>query len=298
MRHLLHLLLLVSFSAFTSYGQKSFAEHEQYLDSISERVIMADHIGERRAAYDETVSGIVQALRQQGSYNYRFDKLKRISLLEPADSSFRIFSGQLYVDEDHYEYFGIIQKQSDPTNPIVLNDQSSEIFEIEQDILSKDDWYGAVYYNMKSFSKEGKLYYALFGFDTYEIFENRKVMEILHFNDGQPVFGAPVFQDDFGLTKNRLVVQYSSDVTVKLNYDEDLQLVVFDNLIPMKSPYKKSKIAMVPDGSYRGYQLNQHGNWFSIEKIFHTTLAEPPREKPVLDSEAGKDIFGKKKNRR
>ncbi len=90
-------------------------------------------------------------------------------------------------------------------------------------------------------------------------------------------------------------MQYASDVGTKLNYDTNLQMIVFDNLIPMASPYKERKIAMVPDGSYKGYQLNQEGNWTFIEKIFHGTLSQPPREAPVLD--AGKDIFGKKKNK-
>ncbi len=295
MKYLLSCMFSV-ISVFWSTAQVDFAEMEMQLEEIASTLMMSDDLAERKQAFERVQVELLAFLKSDSSFHHPFQKLKRISLLQAPDSTFKVFTGQLYIDEDNYQYYGILQHRDDPNNPVVLNDRSADVLELEQDILTKDDWYGAVYYNIKSFTKEGKTYYALFGFDTYQMFENRKVVEVLHFDAFTPRFGSPVFSDAHGITKNRIVIQYAADVSIKLNYDKDLQLIVFDNLIPMKSPYKKKKISMVPDGSYSGYQLNQAGTWIYIDKIFHTTLAAPPREKPVLDSESGRDIFGKKKN--
>ena len=275
-------------------AQTSFVDLEQELEVIADTLMLCNDKAGREMAFAKLQDAIVETLKKESSFLYPFHQLRRISMVEAEDTSFRLFSGQYFIDEDHYSYYGILQMRDDPTNPIVLNDQSEAYIDLENDIRSVDDWYGAVYYNVKSFTKNGKTFYALFGFDAYQMLENRKVAEILHFNEGTPIFGEPVFTDKHGIEKNRLIVQYASDVTVKLNYDDDLQLIVLDNLIPMKSPYNKKKVVMVPDGSYRGYQIDQVGNWMYISKIFHTTLAEPPREKPVLDAEKGVDLFGRK----
>ena len=279
-------------------SQSTLAEAEQALMQSAKSLMMADTLAHRQKAFEELTIQFQQALKIEHAFDHPFDSLKTVSILMAPDSAFRIFSYQLYLDEDHYQYGGIIQKREDPFNPVILTDRSDDALDLERDHFYIEDWYGAVYYSVKSFTKEGKTYYALFGFDAYQMFENRKVADIMHFEGDEIVFGAPVFVDDHELVKKRLVVQYSADVSIKLNFDEDLQLIIFDNLIPMKSPYRAKKIALVTDGSYRGYQLDQDGHWRYIDKIFHATLAEPPRDRPVLDAEADKDIFGKKKNRR
>ena len=271
---------------------------EVWLEKRSEMVMMSAEAVDRERHCDTLVEELVQLLEVEGSFTHPFNHLRRISMIQAPDTSFRVFTGQLYHDENRYSYYGVLQLRDNPGAPIVFADQSDAIRDLEGEIGDKKNWYGAVYYSMKSFSKEGKKYYVLFGFDSYQLYENRKVAEVLHFSEGQPVFGAPVFINDHEQISQRLVVQYASDVTVKLNYDEDLKLIVFDHLIPIKSPYKGKKIAMVPDGSYQGYQLTPEGIWMYIEKIFHTTLAAPPREAPVLDAESGKDILGKKKKNR
>ena len=37
----------------------------------------------------------------------------------------------------------------------------------------------------------------------------------------------------------------------------------------------------VPDGSYRGFQLQEDGTWLQIEKVFHDFQQEAPRPQPL-----------------
>jgi hypothetical protein len=81
-----------------------------------------------------------------------------------------------------------------------------------------------------------------------------------------------------------------------MNYDTTLQMIIYDHLIPMKSPYKEKQVVMVPDGSYCGYVLSvEQEGWSYVDKLFTEVLTEAPREKPVLDSEKGQDLFGRSK---
>ena len=233
-------------------------------------------------------------LVKKEAFKYPFDSLNTVSILYPADSTFRVFTWQLYEDINTYTYFGIIQTNSDSPVVHVLKDQSNEIEELETDILETDSWYGALYYNIKEFEgKEGK-HYLLFGFDGYEFFNKRKLIDVLTFEDGQPIFGAPVFEPSEpnrpDLTKSRLVLTYGAETTIRLNYDESLNIIIMDNLMPGGGSLK-GQIAMLPDGSYKGYKLD--GNrWAYVDKIFDHTYEKAPMPQPILNKRKGKDIFG------
>ncbi len=266
------------------------------LTTLTEDLMMSQDADHRQACYDEIPEVLTGILAAPGSFHIAFDSVRRMSVVYPPDSSFRIFTGQHYIDENHYRYYGIIQLASDEQHPVILRDATAEVYDPRAHVGMAADWLGALYYKVHSFEREGRRHYLLFGFNSYQLYENRKVAEVLTFVDGNVHFGAPVFLDEQGQGQHRLLVQYAADVSVKLNYDDQLDLVIFDHLIPMASPYDAKKIAMVPDGSYAGYRLDKNeGHWTYVDKVFHQTLATPPREHPVLDGE-NHDLFGRKKN--
>jgi hypothetical protein len=138
----------------------------------------------------------------------------------------------------------------------------------------------------------------LFGYDAHSFFEKRKVIEVLSFDaTGKPVFGAPVFdKPNAKVDELRLLFEYSSEASVRVNWDEQYQMVLFDHLIPMPSPFGRG-ITYVPDGSYDGLRLEK-GRWEFITKVFNDVMEEAPRPEPVLDARGGKDIIGKDKKQR
>ena len=238
---------------------------------------------------------LADALKIQNSFAYPFDSLNSVSILYPADSSFRIFTWQLYVDIDDYQYFGAIQMNSEELNLFPLNDRSDEMGEIDYEDLTADYWYGALYYNLKAFDTPEGPQYILFGFDGYQFFTKRKLIDVLSFKEGKPVFGAPVFKEKegegIGIDKNRLLFEYTAEAAIRVNYDAELKMIVHDHLISMMTPRGP---VMAPDGSYVGYQL-KNGSWNIVEKIFHEVSDEAPRPKPILnekDRSKRKDLFG------
>jgi hypothetical protein len=256
----------------------------------------------RFLACREMIVRLTQALKTPGSFDYPFERLKSISIQYPQDSSFRIFSWQLYVDKEEYRYFGAIQLNTPELTLIPLQDRSFQITEDpEKVVLSPEQWYGAVYYNVKQVDTPQGPYYLLFGFDGYSFYYKRKVIDVLRLQDGKATFGAPVFyhpatQETPEMAKTRVIREYSAAASVKLNYDPSFEIIMFDHLVPGGGQYGEG-ITYYPDGSYEGYEL-QNGRWMYIEKVFDQVSAEAPRDYPILDQRDGKNIFGKKgKNR-
>lgn len=255
-----------------------------------------DSLPENRfVAVQAFIPKLVQALKHQGSFSYPFEQLHAVSIQYPPDSTFRIFTWQLYVDKDTYRYYGAIQMNTPELQLFPLVDRSFEIVKDPEYIqLEPKDWYGSVYYNLYPVQTAEQTHYLLFGFDGYEFFRKRKVVDVLTFVDGKPSFGAPVFihanADGTTFTKNRLLLEYSAAASVRCNFDPVHEIILFDHLIAMDGEHREGEVH-IPDGTYSGYQL-ENGKWQYIEKVFHEVLDEAPRPSPVLGSKA-KDIFGR-----
>ncbi|MCB0568246.1 MAG: hypothetical protein KDC66_00705 [Phaeodactylibacter sp.] len=254
--------------------------------------VVNDSIAEHRfGACREMIPRLVKALKVENSFEYPFEKLRPVSIQYPQDSSFRIFTWQLYVDENDYRYYGAIQMNSPELKLYPLIDRSFKIEDAESAVLSPENWYGAVYYNLLGFdTPDGSKAYLLFGFDGDSFFRKRKLIDVLRFQDDGPVFGAPVFVKEGNQRKNRVMLEYSAEVSTHCNYDGLLEMVIFDHLIPMNGPYGEG-MTNYPDGSYEAYRL-QNGLWMHVDKVFNQVSDEAPRPTPILDNRP-KDIFGR-----
>lgn len=256
-----------------------------------------DSIEENRfGAVRAFIPTLVQALKTPNSFQYPFEQLQMVSIQYPADSTFRIFTWQLYVDKDNYRYYGAIQMDQEELQLTPLRDRSFEIIEdLEQAVLTPEQWYGSLYYNIQTVGTGDKAYHLLFGFDGYEFFRKRKIVDVLRFIDGKPTFGAPVFtkasRDGMSTsTKNRLIFEYSAAASMRCNYDPALDLLIFDHLTTIGGQYGEGPVN-IPDGTYEAYQLS-NGYWEYVEKVFNTFLDTPPRPEPVLEGRKGRDLMG------
>jgi hypothetical protein len=282
----------------TAAGLEKMKTAEDTLALLAYAVINDSIELERFAACKVLITSLVRTLKVENSFKYPFDRLKSISILAPPDSSFRIFTWQLYVNDSTYRYYGAIQRNQTALQLYPLIDRS---FEMEvpplYEQLNPDNWYGALYYNIRQFdTREGRKY-LLMGYDAFEFFEKRKIIEVLSFDkEGVPVFGAPVFHRENpppGPPENRMFFEYSAEAVVKVNWDEQYKMILFDHLIQFPSPFARGMTA-VPDGSYDGLQF-QKGQWYFQDKVFKDSQEEVPFPEPILDSRKSRDISGKAK---
>lgn len=317
MRFYLHVALAGVFllSAITVFGQKKnnsssagmltpgaierLNASEDTLALLAYAVVNDSVEAERFAACRALITRLVKTLKEPNSFKYPFERLRSVSILAPADSSFRIFTWQLFVNDSTYRYYGAIQLNRQELALFPLIDRS---FDYEKapagELLKPEHWFGALYYNLREFKTKEGTKYLLFGLDVSSFFERRKIIEVLSFDAaGKPVFGAPVF-DMPEATANpplRISLDYSAEAGVKLNWDEQYQMILMDHLQTIPSPYGRG-VTQVPDGSYDGFKLEK-GRWKYVNKVFTDVMEEAPRPEPVLDQRKGKTIMGKDKKK-
>ena len=224
------------------------------------------------------------------------ESIQWLAVKYPEDKSFTLITWQLAMNENDNRYFGYLIKDK----TIIPLQNTEFIDDLEYDVLSDKEWAGAMYYNIHTVEKNGINHYILFGYNAYKNYEHRKIVDVLTFDNGSPIFGSELFkkQDpgERGVIKNRLVLDYSSDSNATLNYNPGLGMIVYDHLIPRLGRIPGQGPTMLPDGSYVGYKWD--GEYFNyIDKIYHQTQEEPPMPKPVIGKDKTQDIFGKSKKK-
>ena len=245
----------------------------------------------RRSALRKFIPELVSTLQIKSSYDYPFDSLRGISIVKPKDNSFRMFTWQFVDNMGNHRYYGAIQLYSDKELQLIpLFDASDTMAFQTQQILGSKNWFGATYYKLMEHKVKGKKYYTLFGYDGGDRWTKRKILEVLHFEDQKPVFGAPLFEfvDTTGnVTKlNRFFLEYKNDATVRLNYNQDRQQIVYDHITPFDERYQGLQFTYIPDGTYEGFEFKK-GKWNWVEKIFHYAINhpdKPPMPAPKLDN--------------
>ncbi len=248
----------------------------------------------RFAACRQFIPTLVNALKTKNSFDHPFSKLKSVSIQYPADSTFRIFTFQLKVSESEHRYFGAIQMNEPDLKLFPLIDRADDVDEPIYDVLDEKNWFGCLVYNLKQIGNKKNRKYLLFGFDGMDENINRKLVDVLHFEDGKPKFGASVFTKNGDVraasTMSRFILDYSDQGSITCNYDESLGLIIFDHLELVSGT--NGKPVYISDGTYEGYEIKKDILVYK-EKLFDHKyeLNEPPRPQPILDNKK-KDLFG------
>lgn len=263
---------------------------EDSLKQIARYMVLDTLSAGRMLAYKDFVPTFLRALKIKNSFYHPFDSVQGISKLYAPDSSFRIFTW--YVEIDDYQGWqrGFIQMRT-PNGSLkghVLFD-NSDFTESPHDIVCRDTtWIGAVYYNIIKTEHKGKSYYTLFGFDRHAVRSNRKWIEVLTFNDKkEPVFGGPYFSFEEDSIKKptqyRYSIEYKEEARTFVNYEPDLQIILVDHLIS-ETDEPELPWTFIPDGDYEGFKW-QNGKWIHIDKVFNFKLedGQAPRENPLYD---------------
>jgi hypothetical protein len=278
---------------------EELARLNTYEDTIAllAYAIIHDSLPEHRfGATKKLIPTLVAALKTPNSFHYPFSRVQSISIQYPQDSSFRIFTWQLYVDVNEYRYYGAIQMNKEDLQLFPLIDRSFDVAEVKSDILPPDKWYGALYYNVKEFDTPQGKKYLLFGYDAYSFFNKRKVIDVLSFPGGKAQFGAPVFQietEGGPAVRNRLLFEYAADAMFTCNFDIVTNMIVHEHLIEIGGLHEGQETSYIPDGSYEGYRL-VNGIWENIPFLENQIMDEPPRPYPILENPEQLDILGRK----
>ncbi len=297
MKHLFWGMICLSlgFSAraqLSGMDRKRLLQEQDSLQKLSFEMVNASMSQDRQSACDQFIPALVNALKVEYSYDFPFDSLKQVSILYDKDSTFRIFTWAIARSDIQYRFYGALQMNSRDGKLRLFPFFDNTLYTHNPDtITSNEAWLGALYYNMVETKKKGRPLYTLMGWCGFSFRTNKKVLEVLTFKEGHPVFGAPVFNFekdslDRGI-RNRFFLEYKRDGNAGMNYNPRLQMIIYDHLTSLKKD-PENKATLVPDGTYEGFKW-ENGYWIHVPKVFHDTLVRPPVPNPL---EFNKSIEG------
>ncbi|MEI7736184.1 MAG: hypothetical protein WCI49_12010 [Ferruginibacter sp.] len=274
--------------------QKLLQKKEDSLKTLSVKLIQGITASDRFNADSVFTRVLVRALKTPNSFFYTFDSLETISKLFAPDSSFKIFTWQMVINENIIRQHGAIQIRTyDGSLKLFPLIDKSDITINMDTVANNKGWIGAVYYNIIQKKSGNQDYYTLLGYDENNIRSNKKLIEVLHFDGEEPIFGNRMFsfEEDsvFKSSTNRYIMEYKKTDGPKLNYDAEMDMIVVEHLISESNEPKK-KWTYVGDGDYEGFKW-KNGKWVHIEKLFNqiTPLGKAPVPSPVRDASGNID---------
>jgi len=282
--------------------QKFLQKKEDSLLLLSDKIVQGINPSDRLAADSIFTKVLVRALKTKHSFSYKFDSLYAVSKLFAPDSSFKIFTWQLIINDNVIRQHGAIQmKTNDGSLKLIPLIDKSDVTQNQADTIADNlGWMGAVYYRIIQTSHQNKNYYTLLGYDENNIRSNKKIIEILSFDNGKPLFGSRQFSIASGFGYNnkmaRFIMEYKKNASPRLTFDKDMDMIVFEHLIS-ESNQPNKKWTLVGDGDYEGFKW-MDGRWVYINKIFTEMTPEGAVPVPMpLRDENGNINEGNIKNK-
>jgi hypothetical protein len=269
---------------------KILRQKDDSLEMYASQIINGRSSAERFVADSIFTRMLVGALKIKNSFYYPFDSLISISKLVPEDSSFRVFTWQLVINDNEIVPHGAIQMRTEggSLKLFPLIDKTDITKDIDDTITNNYGWIGALYYKIIETNSFGKNVYTLLGYNGNDLISTMKLIDILTFDKkGQPVFGGPYFSfQDNSLhphSISRYIMIYKKNASPRLTYDPELGMIIYEHLISETGEPQK-KWTYIPDGDYEG-MVWRDGRWVHVEKVFtqKTPEGQEPVPNPILD---------------
>ena len=225
------------------------------------------------------VKQLITALKTPYSFQHNLEAVHHISIQKSPDQAFRIITWSLPLSDGSYKFYGAIQTATkDGSLKITPLTDNTANFTDDNMVTNHKNWYGARYYDMIPVSFVGKpTYYILLGWKGNNEKTTKKVIEILSFDKGEPVFGKNIFEMPKNQpVKNRVVFEYNKKNSMTLAYDKNVNMVIFDHL----APYEPN---MVDNFEYYGSDLSFDGYMINYQKLYLKQNVPLKNEASTLD---------------
>ncbi len=252
--------------------------YEDSLKKLGKLIVNGKDETDRRAATYKFIPLLVRALKIEGSFEYPFDSVKTIRITVSPDRRFRIFNWFVNINDIAYRFYGAIQMNTPGRLELFpLIDASETITKPEDTLLTPKKWLGAEYYSILPPDSKGN--YVLLGWKGYSSEMTERLIDVLHFEAGKPVFGAPLFRLG-GKVQQRIIFRYTHQASMMLRYLPARNLIVFDHLAPPDAKLKGRFDSYGPDLSYDDLRFD--GQVWNLQENVNLANEESEKDKQFI----------------
>ena len=275
-------------------NSKGFDHLQDSLVQLSSQIIEAKENTTRFEENAKFIKTLVQSLQSPEAFDASYEDVKMISTVRSPDNAFKLYTWFVPTNEGGYRYFGTIQMPSKDGKlkmfPLI---DASENFPDSNAVTEPKNWFGSRYYEIVPVKSGKDTYYALLGWKGNSQKTSSKVIEILSFKNGLPVFGKPVFEVAGKLSsQNRMIFTYNKMNSMTLRFDKKVNMIVCDHLAPYDPAMKGNYEYYASDSSFDGYALVK-GRLKLVEDIELNN--DPDDQDEFYIDPTRKDIPAKKK---
>ncbi len=278
------ILGLISLISLPLYSQESLGhlEMEKEILDLKYLPLLAKTDSERISAGFKIQDLLMEGLKSEASFQYPFDSLKYSTIAIASDDKtpLRIFTYNAILSTGKFVHFGVIQyKQKKSITTFSLLDSSENLPKnADEEAMPSEQWIGALYYQIKPFKFNKKQLYLVFGFDGHNLSSNRSILDVLYFEENEPVFGFPLFRsgDEDPTPENRVIFEYHKSAKMVLRYQPEVDMIILDHLEPAYERVKGNYSYYIPTGDYEGYA--KEGKTWVKKQVNEMPFAEDPKK--------------------
>ncbi|MCH2235574.1 MAG: hypothetical protein MK078_15085 [Crocinitomicaceae bacterium] len=258
---LVYLLLILPCLSF-GMDEEDMAEMDAYeaeLSGVLNELRNAETDNEREMHNTVLIEKLRIMLRKPGVMEYPFAELTSMSTISAPDGAFRLFNWNVENESQVHSHYCFVVKPGRSKNTVIeLKEDNITIPRHPEQMLTSQNWYGALYYNIIPIKKGSKTLYTVMGYAGNDRSTNEKLLDVFYFKGKSLRMGYPLFQESKGssVLLKRVFFEYSNTAYMALNMNDKLGRIVFDHLSPESPSMKGFREYYVPDMSYDGYFWN------------------------------------------
>lgn len=247
---------------------QDLAEKEQELNKTLLLLRSASSDDEMNAMNVKFKNKLLDFLKNDGALTHKFNECKTIAVLDSPDGLVRLITWNIEYTDFTYSFDGVVMYFDDRKEKVKLfelTDALDPYSERPNGVIDAKNWYGALYYQLVPFERNGKMEYLLLGWDGGTPGNNFKIMDVMNVTSSGVKFGSPVFKDK-NTTHKRMVYEFSEQAKMTLTFEKKYDRIVMDHLSPESQSLAGVKSYYVPDMSYDAFYL-EDGMWYLREDV-------------------------------
>jgi len=200
---------------------------------------------------------LVQTLKSPYSFKYNFDSLTAIKHIISPDGRFKFFSWQVDLGDGTYRQRGAMQF---PTNEGQLKllpffDNSDFVQNNTLGVFDRKKWIGAIYYDIIPIPYNGTTIYTLLGFDENNTSVSKKIIEVVRFENDEPILGGDFFKftpdPTYPIgTIDRFIFSFKKGSNAIIKYEKLQNRIIISELASTDNDLKKQE-TLVPSGNLK-----------------------------------------------
>lgn len=249
---------------------KTLDEKLLELASIRQQVLNEPEDEKRRELNAEFLRLMRIALKDPVSFKTSFTVIPKLGDLQSGDGFFRMINWNLAYNDETNDYFCFLQYEDfeeKKIDVVELKEGYRNVRGEDRKVFKEDNWYGALYYTIiPSKSSKKKKSYMVLGWDGNDQYSSIKLVDVMTITEQGVRFGADLFNIPSKRNAKRMILEYKSDASVSLRYDERKKRIIFNSLVPMEPDLVNLYAFYIPILEFNALEWKKR-KWTLVEDI-------------------------------